>query len=88
MDKNEIIIVCLAVWNVIVFVIYALDKYKAVRNQWRIPEKTLITLAFAAGGPGALLGMYVIRHKTRDPKFRILVPLAVVIQAVAIAMVL
>lgn len=67
-----------------VFLIYALDKYKAVRNQWRIPEKTLLALAFAAGGPGALLGMYVIRHKTRDLKFKILVPTVVVIQAVAV----
>ncbi len=88
MSKSEIILACFAVWNVLVFLIYALDKYKAVRNQWRIPEKTLIVLAFAAGGPGALLGMYVIRHKTRAPKFRILVPLAVVIQAVAVVAVL
>lgn len=50
--------------NIITFVIYALDKYKAVHHLWRIPEKTLIFLAIIGGSPAALLAMYTIRHKT------------------------
>lgn len=55
--------------NIITFVIYALDKYKAVHHLWRIPEKTLIFLAVIGGSPAALLAMYTIRHKTRHIKF-------------------
>lgn len=64
--------------NGITFFIYGIDKLKAIGNKFRIPEKTLIGLAFI--GPfGGLLGMYGFRHKTRKPKFKILVPLFVVI---------
>ena len=55
--------------NIITFVIYALDKYKAVHHLWRIPEKTLIFLAVIGGSPAALTAMYTIRHKTRHIKF-------------------
>ena len=48
--------------NIITFVIYALDKYKAVHHLWRIPEKTLIFLAVIGGSPAALLAMYNIRQ--------------------------
>ena len=60
--------------NIITFVIYALDKYKAVHHLWRIPEKTLIFLAIIGGSPAALLAMYTIRHKTRHIKFTLGVP--------------
>jgi len=84
MDKNEILILALIIWNICVFLIYGLDKYRAIKDGWRIPEKTLLAIAFLAGGPGALAGMYIFRHKTRQAKFRILVPLAVIILAVAV----
>ena len=80
MGMKEIILVGLAVWNLIVFLIYANDKTNAVKRQWRIPESTLILLAIAGGGLGAILGMYLIRHKTRHLKFKLLVPLAFVVQ--------
>ena len=48
--------------NIITFVIYALDKYKAVHHLWRIPEKTLIFLAIIGGSPAAILAMYTIRQ--------------------------
>lgn len=80
MERKEWIILILLVWNALVFLVYSLDKYKASRRQWRIPEATLILLALAGGGLGALLGMYGIRHKTRHLKFKLLVPLACVLQ--------
>lgn len=80
MGMKEIILVGWAVWNLIVFLIYAYDKTNAVKRQWRIPESTLILLAIAGGGLGAILGMYLIRHKTRHLKFKLLVPLALVVQ--------
>lgn len=80
MEHKEIQILILTVWNVLVFLVYAFDKASAVKRRWRIPEATLILLAFAGGGPGALLGMYAIRHKTRHLKFQLLVPLACIAQ--------
>lgn len=74
----------IAIWNVIVFALYAADKQKAKNNKWRISEATLITCAFLMGGFGALLGMRLLRHKTQHIKFKVLVPLAVVINIVVI----
>ena len=66
--------------NLIVFAMYGIDKAKAVRNEWRIPEKTLIGLA-VLGAPGALLAMFVFRHKTKRWYFRVFFPLMMVVQA-------
>ena len=68
----------LAVWNVIVFLIYGLDKLKAMNNSFRISERILISCAFLMGGIGALSGMQVFRHKTKKAKFNILIPLSVI----------
>jgi len=66
-------------WNIITFSLYGIDKYKARNKKWRISETTLILCAFFMGGAGALLGMMTFRHKTRNWKFKLLVPLALVI---------
>ena len=81
LNDLHIILIAFLIWNIMVFVIYAYDKWRARRKQYRIPEITLIALAFAGGGIGALLGIFAIRHKTRHIKFRILIPLAALIQA-------
>ena len=59
--------------NGIVFLIYGVDKYKAVHHKWRIPETTLL-IAAVFGVIGAFSGMHVFHHKTRKPKFYIGVP--------------
>lgn len=64
--------------NGITFLIYGIDKYKAKHNRYRISEAALILLAFMGGAYGALLGMKIWHHKTRKPKFQIMVPLAAV----------
>ena len=66
-------------WNIAILGVYGIDKHKARKNKWRISEPTLITCAFMMGGVGALLGMYVFRHKTQHTKFRLLIPLAVAV---------
>ena len=58
-------LILLALWNLIVFIIYAIDKWKAVHDRWRISEKILLSLSILAGGIGALLAGKIVRHKTR-----------------------
>ena len=57
-----------------------LDKRKAKKNLWRIPEKTLFLSAILGGSAGAIAGMYVFHHKTRHWYFVIGMPLILVIQ--------
>lgn len=62
------------------FILFGLDKRRARREQWRISEATLLGLALLGGSPGALLGMYYFRHKTRHAKFRYGLPLLLFLQ--------
>ena len=55
----------LAAVNVVTFTVYGIDKRKARRGAWRIPEKTLFLLPLLGGSVGALLCMKVFRHKTK-----------------------
>lgn len=70
--------------NVLTFLIYGADKWKARRGKWRIPEETLIWLAIVGGSVGALLGMHLFRHKTKHKKFMIGIPAILLIQVVLI----
>ena len=67
------------VWNLVVFFIYGIDKSKARREARRISEKFLLLVALLLGAIGAIFGMVVFNHKTSKMKFRILVPLLVVL---------
>ena len=68
--------------NVLTFLVYGADKWKAQRSKWRIPEDTLIWMAIVGGSVGALLGMYLFRHKTKHKKFQLGVPLILLAQVV------
>ena len=59
------------------------DKSRARKNQWRIPESTLIWIAALGGAAGVLLGMRVFHHKTRHAKFTVAVPLLLALQIAA-----
>lgn len=74
----EQIVLFFIVWNVVVCMMYAADKYCAIKRRHRISEKTLITPAFLLGALGAVLGMIIFNHKTSKKKFRILIPIAVI----------
>ncbi|NLP35433.1 MAG: DUF1294 domain-containing protein [Clostridiales bacterium] len=68
--------------NLLGFASMGIDKYKAVHRQWRIPESTLILLAFLGGGIGSFIGMRVFHHKLKKLKFVILLPIAAVLYIV------
>lgn len=71
---------CLIVLNIITFVVYGIDKWKAMKGRWRISEFTLLLLAVIGGSIGALLGMRVWHHKTKHLKFKYGVPLILLAQ--------
>lgn len=75
-------LILFVIWNIIVFLAYGADKWNAQQGKWRIPNKTLLGSAFVFGGVGALLGMYIFRHKTKTNQFVLMVPLGAVISIV------
>lgn len=81
---KEILALYLLIINALAFLLMLLDKYKARKNLWRIPEATLMGVAALGGSIGALLGMYTVRHKTRHKKFTLGIP-AILIAQIALA---
>ena len=80
MNIVSLIIYYLVAINIVAFFVYGIDKLKAKKNRWRIPEATLLSLAVIGGSIGALLGMKVWHHKTMHKKFSIGIPLILFIQ--------
>ena len=74
------ILIYLAAVNGIAFLLCGIDKWKARRERWRIPEKTLFLSAIAGGSVGFLLGMQLFRHKTKHKSFTIGIPLILAMQ--------
>ena len=70
----------LAIINIVTLIVYGVDKLKAKRHQWRIPESTLILLAVIGGSIGALLGMKIWHHKTKHKKFKYGIPIILALQ--------
>ena len=60
--------------NTVTFFVYGIDKYKAKKAKWRIPEVTLWLLAVRGGSIGAWMGMKVWHHKTMHKKFKYGIP--------------
>ena len=77
---SRILIAYLVLINVVAFVAFGVDKWKAQRGAWRIPELTLLLLAALGGSVGAWLGMRVWRHKTQHLKFLLGIPAIFVLQ--------
>ena len=75
-----VLVVLYVICNIATFIAYAIDKRKAQKGAWRIPEKTLLCMAFFGGAVGGILGMEILRHKTKHVQFKIVVPLSLVIQ--------
>lgn len=70
--------------NIVAFALYGVDKFKAQSKLWRIPERTLIAIAFLGGAIGALIGMKIFHHKTRKKKFTVSVPVALILHIILI----
>lgn len=70
--------------NIISISMFYFDKQRAIKRQWRISEFTLLLSAFIGGSFGAAAGMKIFRHKTKHPKFYILVPVFMILHIIII----
>ena len=76
----RLLLLYLLIINALGLLLMLADKRKAQKNLWRIPERTLMTVAALGGSLGCLIGMYAFRHKTRHRKFVIWVPVLLIVQ--------
>ena len=85
-DQNylHIALIYLVIINVVTFLMYGIDKWKAKKSKWRIRETALLGLAVLGGSIGAWFGMKVWHHKTLHKKFRYGVPAIINIQLLLI----
>ena len=77
---QTIFIAYLVLANLVAFAMYGIDKKRAIKNKWRIPEKTLLLAALFGGAMGALWGMILFHHKTKKAKFFLIVPVLFFLQ--------
>lgn len=69
-DYKIMIPLIFIILNLVAYIVYGVDKWKAQRKAWRIPESTLLTIGAIAPW-GSLIGMYYFRHKTKKDKFKL-----------------
>ena len=76
----QILSIYLSLINALALLLMLADKQRAKKYRWRIPESVLLASAALGGSLGALLGMWLFRHKTRKAKFFVTVPLLLAAQ--------
>ena len=82
------IILYIIIINLIGFLAMLIDKNKAERGAWRIPENTLLWITILGGSIGTITGMYVFRHKTKKAKFTIGFPAILILEVVLVICIL
>ncbi|MDD3220796.1 MAG: DUF1294 domain-containing protein [Clostridia bacterium] len=82
--KTQLFILYLIIINIVTFVLFGLDKSRAKRRGWRIPEATLFFFTLIGGSLGAEIGMYGFHHKTQHPQFIIGIPVILLLQIILI----
>lgn len=73
------IIPFLIIINIITFILFAVDKFRAMSKQWRIRESVLLGSSIIGGVLGGLISMYTFRHKTKTPIFKFGMPIILVL---------
>ena len=76
----KILLAYLALVNLLTFILYGVDKRKAQKGAWRVPEKTLLLLPLLGGSVGGILGMQTFRHKTKHWYFKWGIPAILLLQ--------
>ena len=76
----SMISVYLLIVNIVGFAMMGIDKQKAIRGAWRIPEASLFMVAIIGGSIGSILGMQLFRHKTKHWYFQYGMPAILILQ--------
>lgn len=84
----KLLLIYLLIINALGCLLMLIDKIKAKKKRWRIPEATLFLVAAVGGSIGSLIGMYTFRHKTRHMSFVVGMPLILAVQVVACILIL
>lgn len=77
---TKIVLIYFLIINLVALLLMGIDKLRAKKNGWRIPEKTLFILVLIGGGIGGTIGMFAFHHKTKHWYFRIFFPLIPVLE--------
>lgn len=80
--------ICVAILNIFGFIQFGVDKAKARKGKWRIPEQSLFLTALFGGSVGCIMGMYVFRHKTKHNSFKFGMPAILLLQIAAVVTVM
>lgn len=78
------ILAYITLMNLIGFISMGVDKRRAIKQQWRIPEKTLFLIAFFGGSLGSVLAMHCFHHKTKAKPLSYLLPLSLIIHVIIV----
>ena len=84
----KVFLVYLLIINAAGFILMLVDKIKAKKNLWRVPEATLFLVAAVGGSVGSILGMYTFRHKTKHIKFIVGMPVILAVQVIIAVLIL
>ena len=83
-DGLKIMLIFMAFMSLLGFCAMGMDKAKAKAGRWRIPEKTLLGIAFLGGGAGVWLGMELFRHKTKHWYFKYGIPVIALLEFIGV----
>jgi len=78
----EWILAVLLFTNLFAFILMGIDKRRAVKNRWRIPEQVLLLACVPFSALGGLMGMNIFHHKTKKPKFSVGVPVMLIAECI------
>ena len=82
MDVITLLLEYFIIMNLIGFALMGIDKYRAKKRSFRIPEATLFIVAIIGGSIGSIIGMYAFRHKTRHWYFVYGMPFILLLQII------
>ncbi len=78
---KKVLLIYITVINITSFILCGIDKRRAIKDKWRIPEAVLLGISALGGSIGLLIGMYMFNHKIKKPKFYLSTPIMAALQA-------
>ena len=85
-EDKPYLLIYLGLINLICFLAFGFDKYRANRDKWRLKNGLLLGLSFIGGALGGIVGMKVFRHKTKKSYYKMGLPLMVLMQVLILVL--